>query len=157
MEKLYKLYDGVETFVLFIGYPRSRHSLVGAILDAHPEIIIPHEFNLLGQWESLQSQTASKKHMQKYSLFLKLQQLSMRQAVFGIRANKNNTMLTGDYTYTYNVPGLWQGGYQHRIKVSKHFFLYLINFNNFSHFKQQQQQQQKKTKPIYTILTLWTS
>ena len=124
MEKLYKLYDGVETFVLFIGYPRSRHSLVSAILDAHPEIIIPHEFNLLGQWESLQSQTASKKHMQKYSLFLKLQQLSMRQAVFGIRANKNNTMLTGDYTYTYNVPGLWQGGYQHRIKVSKHFFLF---------------------------------
>ena len=40
-EKLFKAYDEVETFVMFIGYPRSSHSLVGAILDAHPEIIIP--------------------------------------------------------------------------------------------------------------------
>ncbi|KAJ7371717.1 hypothetical protein OS493_023052 [Desmophyllum pertusum] len=51
----FKLYDGVETFVMFIGYPRSRHSLVGAILDAHPEIIIPHEYDVLARWKEYQS------------------------------------------------------------------------------------------------------
>ena len=43
-------YDGVQSFVLFVGYPRSSHSLVGAILDSHPEIIIPHEFDLLNKF-----------------------------------------------------------------------------------------------------------
>ncbi|XP_078374375.1 uncharacterized protein LOC144657905 [Oculina patagonica] len=42
-ERLFKVYDEVETFVMFIGYPHSSHSLVGAILDAHPGIIIPHD------------------------------------------------------------------------------------------------------------------
>ena len=112
-ENMYQLYDGVETFVLFIGYPRSSHSLVGAILDAHPEIIIPHEYNLVGKWKSLSKVAAPN----KYSLFHELHSLSMSQAQFGIRASKNDTRLTGEYTYTYHVPGLWQGRYQQRIKV----------------------------------------
>ena len=112
-ENMYQLYDGVETFVLFIGYPRSSHSLVGAILDAHPEIIIPHEYNLVGKWKSLSKAAAPN----KYSLFHELHSLSMSQAQFGIRASKNDTRLTGEYTYTYHVPGLWQGRYQQRIKV----------------------------------------
>ena len=112
-ENVYQLYDGVETFVMFIGYPRSSHSLVGAILDAHPEIIIPHEYNLVGKWKSLSKAAAPN----KYSLFHELHSLSMSQAQFGIRASKNDTRLTGEYTYTYHVPGLWQGRYQQRIKV----------------------------------------
>ena len=51
-EKLFKLYDGVETFVLFIGYPRSRSSLVSAILDAHPEIVMSHECSVLENWKN---------------------------------------------------------------------------------------------------------
>ena len=116
-ESLFKLYDGVETFVMFIGYPRSSHSLVGAVLDAHPEIIIPHEYDLIDKWPKFQSVNAKLKNMQKYLLFYELHQLSMKQALFGIRANKNSTLLKGEYTYTYNVPASWQGGYQHRIKV----------------------------------------
>jgi len=30
-------FDAVRTFCLFIGYPRSGHSLVGSLLDAHPD------------------------------------------------------------------------------------------------------------------------
>jgi hypothetical protein len=33
----------VRTFCLFTGYPRSGHSLVGALLDAHPNAVIAHE------------------------------------------------------------------------------------------------------------------
>ncbi len=32
---------------MFIGYPRSGHSLIGSLLDAHPNIIIAHELHAL--------------------------------------------------------------------------------------------------------------
>jgi hypothetical protein len=34
-----------------VGYPRSGHSLVGAILDSHPRAIVSHELDLLACWE----------------------------------------------------------------------------------------------------------
>ncbi len=36
-----------EAFVLFIGQGRSGHSLVGSLLDAHPEVVISHELYAL--------------------------------------------------------------------------------------------------------------
>ena len=114
-EERFRLYDRVETFVLFIGYPRSSHSLVGAILDAHPEIVIPHEYDLLNSWNKFKKLGAGQGNLQKYLLFYELHQQSTRQALFGIRAN--NSLLQGEFTYTYNVPELWQGGYHKGIKV----------------------------------------
>ncbi|MEO1619060.1 MAG: sulfotransferase [Planctomycetota bacterium] len=35
-------------YVQFIGFPRSGHSLVGAILDAHPAAMISHELDAMG-------------------------------------------------------------------------------------------------------------
>ena len=110
---MFRLYDGVETFVLFIGYPRSSHSLIGAILDAHPEIIIPREYNVLGEWDRFRSEEVNQNNMGKYLLFYELQELSSRQATFGLRAKNPVSM----HIYNYNVPGLWQGGYRSRIKV----------------------------------------
>ena len=100
---MFRLYDGVETFVLFIGYPRSSHSLVGAILDAHPEIIIPHEYNLLGQWDQFRTAIQKQRNLEKYFLFYELHQLSTRQATFGLRAK--TPLFTVDSPYKYNVPG----------------------------------------------------
>jgi len=40
-------FPDVHAFCLFVGYSRSGHSLVGALLDAHPEITIAHEANAL--------------------------------------------------------------------------------------------------------------
>merc|ERR1719327_1470504 len=34
-----------ETFLLFFGYPRSGHSMVASLLDAHPEAAIANEFD----------------------------------------------------------------------------------------------------------------
>lgn len=109
----------METFVLFIGYQRSGHSLVGAILDAHPEIIITSEFDLLTKWKKYQAPDLTQSNLQKYALFYDLHRLSMKQAMFGIRANFNTTKPPGELftKYTYHVPGLWQGGYQNKIKV----------------------------------------
>ena len=98
---------------MFIGYPRSSHSLVGSILDAHPEIIIPHEYGVIENWQKYRSLKALSKTLPKYQLFLDLHQLSTKQAMFTFRSS---TWVTSIF-YSYNVPGLWQGGYEKTIKV----------------------------------------
>jgi hypothetical protein len=35
-----------EKFLLFVGYPRSGHSLVGQLLDAHPKAVVAHEVHV---------------------------------------------------------------------------------------------------------------
>jgi hypothetical protein len=37
----------IEKLCLFIGYPRSGHSLIGALLNAHPDLVISHELDIL--------------------------------------------------------------------------------------------------------------
>ncbi|KAL9969781.1 hypothetical protein ACROYT_G022038 [Oculina patagonica] len=117
-ERLFKVYDEVETFVMFIGYPHSSHSLVGAILDAHPGIIIPHEYNVLANWAKYQSPELKQKNLQKFVLFYDLHQLSFEQAMFDIRANNSLRTSKSETVYTYNIPGLWQGGYLKKIKIN---------------------------------------
>ena len=115
-DELYQLYDGVETFVMFIGYPRSSHSLVGAILDAHPEIIIPHEYHIIQKWDIYQDDGIKNAGMQKYLLFYNLHSLSTFQATFGNRAREPAYLEDG--IYSYNVPGAWQGTFNGKIKVN---------------------------------------
>lgn len=100
------MYNGVKTFVLFIGHARSGHSLIGAILDAHPEIIIPHEFKAINKWDHYKNKT-------KTRLFFDLHSLSRFQAMFGNRAASRS----GGHHYSYNVPGQWQGTYKEKVKV----------------------------------------
>jgi hypothetical protein len=40
-------FDEVERFCLFVGFPRSGGSLTGAMLDAHPDLVIAHELGAL--------------------------------------------------------------------------------------------------------------
>lgn len=46
--------DGIHphTFVMFFGYRRSGHSLVGSLLDAHPDAAIANEFNAMKAYDS---------------------------------------------------------------------------------------------------------
>lgn len=46
------LFKDLETYCMFIGYPRSGHSLIGSLLDAHPNIVISHELDALGFLET---------------------------------------------------------------------------------------------------------
>jgi len=41
------MFDGVESYCMFIGYPRTGHSLIGSLLDAHSNMIIAHELDAL--------------------------------------------------------------------------------------------------------------
>ncbi len=102
---------------MFIGYPRSRHSIVASMLDAHPEIIIPHMYNVLTNFRKLFYQSSTlEKNLVKYQLFLAIHQQSTLEAMFSTNANPSY-QLRNKQGYCYHVPGSWQGGYQERIKV----------------------------------------
>jgi hypothetical protein len=88
-----KAFQDVETFCIFIGYPRSGHSLIGALLDAHPDIIIAHA---LGALKYVQA------GFSRNQLFYLLLRNSQRQAREGRRQDE----------YDLSVPHGWQGRFR---------------------------------------------
>lgn len=87
-------FDTVHGFCLFLGYPRSGHSLVGSLMDAHPDMIFAHEANAL---------KAIRYGFGREALFYWLLYHSRRFTAEG-------RSYTG---YSYEVPGQWQGRYRH--------------------------------------------
>ena len=87
------IFKSVEKYCMFVGYTRSGHSLVGSLLDAHPNIIIGHELNALKLFQQ------GVNHRKIYYLLL---QNSRRKANAGRQE-------TG---YSYEVPHQWQGKFQ---------------------------------------------
>ena len=39
--------NGLRLLVFFVGFARSGHSIVGSLLDSHPDVIIAHEYKIL--------------------------------------------------------------------------------------------------------------
>jgi hypothetical protein len=87
----------VETVALFIGYRRSDHSLVGALLDAHPDVAMAHGLDVL--------------HHVRYG-FRREQIASLILENTRERAAQGR-VVTG---YSYAVPGQWQGRHR-RLRV----------------------------------------
>ncbi|MCX6307177.1 MAG: sulfotransferase [Bacteroidetes bacterium] len=79
-------------FCMFIGYPYSGHSLVGAIIDAHPNAVISHELHV-GR--------LLKKGLSKEKIFPMIIMNSIRFAQQGRTWNN----------YSYLIPGEWNGRY----------------------------------------------
>lgn len=82
-------FERVRTFCLFVGYPRSGHSLVGAALNAHRHAVIAHEAN--AQDLVLNGGTRDAVYAR----------LLARAAWFNWRGNTSN--------YSYQVLNQWQG------------------------------------------------
>ncbi|XP_058960889.2 uncharacterized protein [Pocillopora verrucosa] len=103
-------YDSVKIFLLFIGYNRSRHTLLASLLDAHPNIIVANDYNILGEWikNPLLSQRS------KYYMYELLYAKSRYDVMFGVRSR-----LVGDRPkqYHYNIKDQWQGRYKHNLQV----------------------------------------
>jgi hypothetical protein len=87
----------VRSFLVFVGHPRSGHSLVGALLDAHPNMVVAHELDVLKYLE------AGYHRDQLLALVL---EHSAGNAARGRRS----------WGYSYAVPGQWQGRYE-RLEV----------------------------------------
>ena len=43
----HRKFEGIESFCTFVGYPRSGHSVVSSILDAHPDAACSHRLDAL--------------------------------------------------------------------------------------------------------------
>ncbi len=87
------LFAQVEAYCMFVGYPKSGHSLFGSLLDAHPEAIIAHEQDALRYLGA---------GFGKVQLFHLLLENSRRYADAGRDWN----------VYSYRVPGQWQGRFR---------------------------------------------
>ncbi len=90
-------FDSIERYCMFVGSQRSGHSLVGSLLDAHPNMVVAHEINAL---RCLQNGFGKRK------LYHCILQNSRRKAA-------GNREVTG---YSYAVPNQWQGKFK-TIKV----------------------------------------
>ena len=79
---------------MFLGYPRSSHTLIGAMLDAHPNMVVAHELNVLDM--------VKKKNSRDWIIASILAQSDWF-------VNKINAQWTG---YSYLIPNQWQGKYK---------------------------------------------
>jgi hypothetical protein len=68
-------FQTTQSFCLFIGYPRSGTSLLGALLDAHPNMVISHELHVLRYFRE--------KSPSRDDLFSKICRTSLLQAAQG--------------------------------------------------------------------------
>ncbi len=78
---------------MFIGYPRSGHSLTGALLNAHPDAVIAHELDALGYLKRGFSRN------QIFSLLLKRDQWFTSSG-------------SQWHEFNYEVAGQWQGRFR---------------------------------------------
>lgn len=85
-------FANIETYSMFLGYPRSGHSLVGSLVSAHPEAVIADELDVLRYIQ------LGFRRRQIYALILR------SDAGFQARGRQS-------YVHNYNVPGSHQGRY----------------------------------------------
>lgn len=88
-----RAFDDLRAYCMFVGYPRSGHSLIGSLLDAHPQMCIAHELDAL-----------------KF-----VQARFDRHKIYTLLLNKSR-QFTGQGRiwngYSYRVPDQWQGRFQ---------------------------------------------
>jgi hypothetical protein len=94
----HRIFDDVRTYCLFIGHARSGHSFFGAMLDAHPNMVVADEVDTLSYLESGYGRD------QIYSLI-------MSSSSELARRHRDKDGRDGS-TYSYYIPNQWQGSYE---------------------------------------------
>jgi len=90
-------FDELERFCLFVGYARSGHTLVGSMLNAHPEVVIAHELDAVSY----------------------VRHHFTRNQIFGLLMERDRTFGSMGWTwagYDYGVSGQHQGRHE-RLRV----------------------------------------
>ena len=102
--------EGVENFVFFVGYKRSGNSMIGSVMDSHPNMIIAHEYFVFRKCK-LALRGGSNVFTNKSSLFDKLYKKSYYSAKCGWRSDKNTKK-----GYNFNFNSTWQSAFS-QLKV----------------------------------------
>lgn len=90
-----RLFSDVKAYCMFIGYPRSGHSFLGSLIDAHPNAIVAHELDTL---QFVENSLPFSKHQ-----------------IFSLLLDNSRKFAQAGRTwcgYSYEVAGQWQGKYQ---------------------------------------------
>lgn len=94
--------ESVEAFVFFVGWQRSGHSIIGSLLDGHPDAIIAHEYFLFSNFIQFMYMPDAKRQ-----LFTSLYQNSAFDARTGSRSQYHN-----EKGYNLHLPQSWQGHFR---------------------------------------------
>lgn len=87
-------YNGVRTFCLLVGHTKSGGSLLGALLDAHPDAVLADEVDALAYFSA---------GFTPHQVFSLLEKGARREAMKGRMTARRLD------PYTLAVPGQWQG------------------------------------------------
>ena len=98
----------ISTFIFFIVYSRSGHSIVGSILDAHPHIIVSNELQFMTKWSEIFSK---QKELGIINLFNTIYQSSIDSLLPGMSRERNSE------GYTPAIHPSWQGKFDKYIDV----------------------------------------
>ncbi len=90
-------FKDVRTYCMFVGHNKSGTSMVGALLDAHPEAVVSDEA------DALEFVRAGFSRDQVFHLLLRRARKEARKGRVTARRLQ---------PYSYRVPGQWQGGFQ---------------------------------------------
>ena len=102
-----RIISGVNTFVFFLAYSRSGHSIVASLMDSHPHMVVSHEFDLFNKLAS------GYLAPNKSDIFNALWENTRESIMYdGLRAETSDSK-----GYTLFVDGLYQGRYVDRIDV----------------------------------------
>jgi len=92
------LFSQITAYCLFIGHGRSGHSVVGALLDAHPDAVIPDELDTLRYLEA-----GFDKDQICEIILTRSARLAARRRMKPGREGRD---------YCYHVPSQWQGRFR---------------------------------------------
>ena len=99
--------DSLRYFVLFVGHARSGSSITGAVLDAHPHVILSHEYFLARRMAVAPDEYSSKSVI--FSELYKNQVWKTRSENVGLGSEKKG--------YSLAINGSYQGSYDRWISV----------------------------------------
>ena len=113
----YKAYGHVKTILYFIGYSRSRHTLLGSLLDAHPHMVIADETMAFSRWCSKHDIWMNNSMYAYYDTLFNSSQLKVRK---GRRSQVfQGSVANASSGFRYYVPNQWQGSFDQYIEVSE--------------------------------------
>ena len=96
----------MEKFLFFTGYPHSGHSIVGSLIDAHPNIVLSYGYYLFKHFSDHKHNTQPHSRSQ---LFEEIYEKSFRYSTVSGKKDWKG--------YTLDVPGGWSGRFQGSLKI----------------------------------------
>lgn len=110
-EKDKEEYRSVDTLLLFVGYSRSRHTLLASLLDGHPHMVVANENNLFTRL----THGAEFNRNEMFDMLMK----DSKSFLKGGKGMMMNGTLENTTHFGFWMEGYWQGAYDKYIKVSR--------------------------------------